>query len=122
MKKNNVLIADDNDFIRESITHFLDNKVAHLDAVIDGEAAIEKLKENQYQLILLDVNMPKKNGFDVLKEIKKMEIKTPVIVFSSMSDDKSKELALSLGAKEYFVKSDLDLAHLSGVVHVYLHK
>ena len=120
MKKNRILIAEDDYFLRKCLTSFLEEEVAKLDAAENGEEAIEKLKENEYQLILLDVNMPRKNGFDVLREIERLRIKTPALVFSAFSEDESKELALSLGAKEYFVKNDLDVAHLREIVHTYL--
>lgn len=120
MKKNKILIAEDDYFLRKCLASFLGEEAAHLDTAENGEVAIEKISNNEYQLILLDINMPKKNGFDVLREMEKMNIKTPALVFSAFSEEESKEMALSLGAKEYFVKNDLDVAHLRGIVHTYL--
>lgn len=120
MKQNRILIAEDDYFLRKCLTNFLKEEAARLDSAEDGAQAIRKIHKNEYQLILLDINMPKKNGFDVLREIDRMNLKTPTLVFSAFSEDASKELALSLGAKEYFVKNDLDVANLRQIVRTYL--
>jgi DNA-binding response OmpR family regulator len=83
-----------------------------LETAIDGEEATNKLTQAETlpTLILLDVMMPKKNGFDVLAEVKQNEkLKhIPVIMLTNLAGEADAERALSLGAVLYLVKSEYD--------------
>ena len=71
----------------------------------DGEAALEILKKEQFDLIFLDLVMPKLPGFEVLAELRRREIKTPVVVLSMLRQEEDVQRAKNLGASEYFVKT-----------------
>jgi len=66
--------------------------------------------------------MPEMDGFEVLNELKKQKNKVPIVVFSNLSQEEDKKEALSLGAKDYFVKSDITLDELADIVHKYTKK
>jgi DNA-binding response OmpR family regulator len=80
--------------------------------VYDGEATISALKKSKYDLIILDLVLPKKDGFSVLAELKKLKITTPVIVSSNLSQEEDIKRVRELGARDYFVKSDTTLAEI----------
>lgn len=82
----------------------------------DGEDGISVLKKNKFDIIILDIIMPKKNGFHVLKYIKDHSIKTHVVVFSNLGQEGDIAKAKSLGASDYFVKSGTPIVTL--VQHV----
>lgn len=74
----------------------------------DGEEGIKQVKEIEPDLVLLDIIMPKKDGFDVLETLKKENIKTPVIIVSNSGQSVEISKALALGAKDYLIKAEFD--------------
>lgn len=74
----------------------------------DGQEGLEIIKHNAPDLILLDIMMPKQDGFDVLKKIKKDKVlhNIPVIMLTNLADLEDKEEALKRGAKDYLVKTN----------------
>ena len=111
-----ILIADDDkDDVQMAKDSFKDHDlVVEVNAVDDGQYLIDLLREqdknllrrNLPQLILLDLNMPRKNGFEALKEIKEdVELrKIPVVIFSTSSSQKDIEKAYELGANCFVTK------------------
>lgn len=75
----------------------------------DGEVALKFLKDEQFDLILLDLVMPKIDGFSLLAEMQARKIKTPAIVLSNLSQEEDERRAKELGAIDYFVKSDIPI-------------
>lgn len=120
LTKAKILIAEDDPFLRKALGNFMEDEELEIDFAQDGREAIKLINNNQYRLILLDINMPFKTGFDVLKELKNKKKVPPVLVFSNFDQKESKEEALSLGAREYFVKHKVDIDELRMTVRVYL--
>lgn len=91
-------------------------KLAHggfaTSSVSNGEAALELLKKETFDVILLDLVMPKVDGFDVLQELKKRNLHTPVIVLSNLSQIEDEKKVRALGAREFFVKSNTPLTQI----------
>jgi DNA-binding response OmpR family regulator len=119
---NNVLIVEDEDFLIRTLE---DNLVAEnykVDIAKNGEEAIKKIEKNKPDLILLDILMPKRDGFYVLGEIKKhSEWKLiPVIVLSNLGEDAIIKQALEMGADDYFVKSQHPIQEIIEKVKDYL--
>lgn len=86
----------------------------------NGEEAILAMDESQPELLLLDLLMPKKDGYAVLHHVKEKSYPFPVIIMSNLSDELDREKCLSLGAKDFFVKSDMDEDELWPTIQKYL--
>ncbi|MBN1258332.1 response regulator [Candidatus Peregrinibacteria bacterium] len=117
---NKVLIAEDNLYLSKAMRSFLADEGLDIDVANDGNQASALINKNEYRLIFLDLNMPFKSGFDILAELKAKKDPPPVLVFSNFDQPESKELALSLGAREYFVKHKVDLDDLRNIIKIYL--
>ncbi len=79
---------------------------------IDGQDAIEKIEEHQPSLLLLDLLMPRKDGYDVLRHIREKNYAFPVLMLSNMSEPKAEAQCRSLGAKDFIIKSTLDYGEI----------
>ena len=107
MKK--ILIAEDEKAISDALKLKLSHVGYEVSQAQDGEQALSVLQNGNIDLIILDLMMPKIDGFAVLEEIKKKNIKTPVIVATNLSQEEDEKRVLALGAKDYIVKSDTTL-------------
>jgi len=119
---SHILIVEDENFLIRTLE---DNLVAEgytVDVAKDGEEAVEKIGKKKPDLILLDLLMPKKDGFYVLEETKKNpEWKLiPVIVLSNLGEDTVIKKALEMGADDYFVKSQHPIQEIIEKVKDYL--
>jgi len=115
-----ILIAEDDPFLRKAMGSFLADEGLEIDIAQDGQEAINLIGKNKYRLILLDLNMPFKTGFDVLKELETKKDTPPILVFSNFDQTEAKEKALAHGAREYFVKHKVDVDDLRMSVRAYL--
>lgn len=97
-----VLVVDDDSTIRDLICLYLEEEFIVVQAST-GTEAIEKAKSEQPSLILLDIMLPNKNGWEVCKEIRTFS-KVPIIMVSAKGEDIDKILGLELGADDYIVK------------------
>lgn len=104
-----ILIAEDDKPISKAMQLKLESSGYTVDVAQDGKIALEMLEETEYDLLLLDIVMPVLNGFKVLEELKNKESSIPVIVMSNLGQAEDIEKAKSLGAKNYFIKSNIDL-------------
>lgn len=98
-----VLVVDDEKAIADIIKYNLEKEGYMVDLAYDGEEAVEKIKISEPHLLVLDIMMPKKDGFQVLKEIRPF-FKFPVIVLTAKEEEVDKVLGLELGADDYMVK------------------
>ncbi len=107
-KAASILVVDDNQDIRDLISHFLSADGFHLFTATDGESALNILKCNQIDLVLLDVMMPGISGLDLLREIRANSDKKlrdiPVMMITAKTGTDDIDKALSLGANSYIVK------------------
>ncbi len=115
-----ILIVDDEKPLANALELKLTHEGLSAKAVFNGIEAIEALKSEKFDLILLDLVMPQEDGFKVLTDIKELKLKTKVIVSSNLSQDEDIARAKSLGAVDYFIKSDTSLADIVGKVKNYL--
>lgn len=110
MEMKKILIIED----EKPIARALELKLKHVgfdvEVAFNGEDGIKLLSEKKYDLILLDLVMPKVNGFIVLEEAKKIGIKTPIIVLSNLSQEEDEKRVRQLGAKAFFIKSNTPIA------------
>jgi len=98
-----ILVVDDETAISDIIKYNFENEGYLIDTANNGIKAIELNKEHHYDLILLDIMMPKLNGFETLREIRK-DSDIPVIMLTAREDEVDKVLGLELGADDYVVK------------------
>lgn len=116
----NVLVAEDDSFFRETIQLALEEQGIQVKTAKHGGEAIEMLDNEQPDLLLLDLLMPHTDGFAVLNHIHAKKYGFPVIILSNLSDDIDNEKCFSLGAKDYFIKSDMDEDELWPKIQKYL--
>ena len=83
---------------------FLKSERYSTDTAYDGEIGLEKAWKNKYDLILLDIMLPKKDGMMICKELQEKGIKTPIIMLTARASAEDKNLGIRLGAKDYLVK------------------
>lgn len=98
-----VLICDDETAIADIIKFNLMREGYEADTCSNGEECLEILKENEYDLLILDVMMPKLDGFETLRELRKFSY-IPVIMLTAKDDEVDRVLGLELGADDYVVK------------------
>ena len=102
-RKDRILIADDEAEIRSLIRLYLENEGYEVLEASDGPEALEKAEREKPDLILLDIMMPRMDGFHVLRKIREHS-NIPVIIISAKDQDPEKILGLNLGADDYMVK------------------
>ena len=99
----NILVVDDDKEIVNAIEIYLSQEGYNIIKAYDGEEALEKLKENEIHLIILDIMMPNKDGIETLQEIRKDKT-IPIIMLSAKSEDYDKISGLNTGADDYVTK------------------
>lgn len=118
LKGKKVLIIEDDTLLQDLLANKLANLRSHgleVCPVLDGTKALEVTKKEKPDIIILDLLLPGVSGFEFLEAIRKdQEIKdTKIIVLSNINQDSDKEKAMKLGVKEYLVKADTSLDHVS---------
>jgi len=103
-----ILIVEDEEILAKVLKEKLEKAKFDVKISVDGEEALADIKSWKPSAILLDLMLPKKDGFEVLKEIKGDDSlkNIPVIITSNLGDDESIKKGLKLGAVDYFVKSE----------------
>lgn len=122
MPKKTILLAEDDPLIAMAYKDGLSSggfKVIHCQS---GEETLLSLKKKEIDLLLLDLRMPEKDGFQVLEEMNQNKLihNIPVLVTSNLDQKTDMDRCKKLGAKDYFVKSNLSLASLLKEIEKYL--
>lgn len=99
-----LLIVDDDKDIRELLVYDIKSSGYMVDSAIDGEEGLKKAVQNNYDLILLDVMMPKMNGYDVCKNIRLVKPKVPILMLTAKGAIDDKTEGFNVGADDYLVK------------------
>ena len=100
----NILIIEDEYSLADAIAEALKNEKFNVNIKTDGEEGEDEALTENYDLILLDVMLPKKNGFDILKTLSQEKIKTPIIMLTAKSEIDDKLNGLEHGADDYITK------------------
>lgn len=98
-----ILVVDDEKLIVKGIRFSLEQDDMVVDCAYDGEEALEKVRENKYDIILLDIMLPKLTGLEVCQQIREFS-NVPVIMLTAKGDDMDKILGLEYGADDYITK------------------
>ncbi len=103
-KKKRILIVDDDTEIRDLLEFDISSSGYYTDTASDGMDGLNKALNNKYDLIILDVMMPKMNGFDVCKNIRQAKISTPILMLTAKGTIADKTSGFNNGADDYLVK------------------
>ena len=98
-----VLVVDDEKLIVKGIRFSLEQDGLEVDCAYDGEEALKLAKENAYDMILLDIMLPKHDGFEVCQQIREFS-DVPIVMLTARNDDMDKILGLEYGADDYITK------------------
>ena len=99
-----LLFAEDERSLSRAITHILEKNCYSVDAVYDGQAALEYLENGDYDGIILDIMMPKVDGISVLRTIRAKGNPVPVLMLTAKAEIDDKVLGLDTGANDYLTK------------------
>lgn len=99
-----ILIVDDDDEIRELLEFDVAQSGYFVDTARDGKEGLQKVLNNSYDLVILDVMMPKMNGFDVCKNIRQAKLAIPVLMLTAKGTIDDKTVGFDCGADDYLVK------------------
>lgn len=99
-----ILLIEDDGMIGESLTHALKQSGYVVDWAWDGEMGEEALSTTSYDLVLLDIGLPKRSGLDILKTLRQDKNKVPVLILTARDQVSDKVTGLDLGADDYLVK------------------
>ena len=99
-----ILFAEDTRDLNRAVTTVLQHESYEVDSVFDGEEALIRVGQNAYDCIVLDIMMPKKDGLEVLAEIRKRHITVPVIMLTAKAEIEDRVAGLDAGADDYLPK------------------
>ena len=99
-----ILVVEDEKKINDVIVKTLKKEKYGVDSCFDGEEALDYIFSVEYDIILLDIMLPKKNGFEVMESMRKKGIKTPVLFLTARDQIEDRVKGLDLGADDYLVK------------------
>lgn len=110
MKKKNILVVDDSALMRRVMCDIInsDERFEAVDVAKDGVEALSLLTDKKYDAVLLDINMPRLTGIELLEKLQKLRIRANIIMNSTLTKDGAKETirALELGAIDFITKPD----------------
>lgn len=107
-----IMIVEDEKPMLKVLTMKLQNEGFKIGNASDSDELFQKVKTENFDLIILDLMLPKMSGFEILEKLRSENIQTPVIIASNLSQEEDKKRAADLGAVDYIVKSDISLMEI----------
>jgi len=107
-----ILVAEDEKPLAKVLSLKLTKAGFEVEVVHDGKEALDKITNGKFDLIILDLVMPGVSGFGVLEKMKESGNSTPVVVLSNLSQEGDEAKAKSLGAKDFFIKSNTPVSEI----------
>ncbi len=120
-----ILIVEDDQFLREFYQELLMAEGYFIDVASDGEMALQKILSNEYDLILLDIMLPKKDGVAILRDLKVHQPKSAdakIVVLTNLGQDSVIKECFDLGVEGYLIKSALNPDEVLREIKSYLQK
>ena len=102
--KQRILVVEDDPSILTAVTDLLDGEGFAVESARDGAEALTRYRASKPDLVLLDIMIPEKSGFDVCREIRRGDARTPIIMLTAKGEEVDKVVGLELGADDYIVK------------------
>jgi len=115
-KKQKILIVEDEKSLSNALKKALITQGYMVEVASDGQLAVQKIQNSTYDLILLDMYLPKVEGLEFLKQKNKLENTTPTIVLSNINEGEEMAMARELGAERYLIKADTSIDELLKIV------
>lgn len=119
MRKNRILLIEDEEGLILTLSDRFEKEQFEVETANNGTDGLDLAKQNAHDVIVLDVMLPGKNGFDVCQELRKCGVQTPVILLTAKSQVIDKVLGLKLGANDYLTKP-FEMAELLARIEVQL--
>lgn len=120
-----ILIIEDDQFLREFYQDLLTEEGYSVEVAADGEIAVNKLLEGGFDLVLLDIMLPKKDGLSVLKDLKLQtpkKINKAVVVLTNLGQESLIKQCFDLGASGYLIKSALNPDQILSEIKSYIER
>jgi len=111
-KRKKILIVEDEQALRHAMVLKLSQTNFEIDSAADGREGMDKIIANHYDFILLDLILPKMDGFEILQQMQQKGIKSNVVVLSNLSQEEDVIKVKKYGARDYFIKSNIQLSDL----------
>src|SRR5690348_3277405 len=99
-----ILIVEDEADIAQPLAEDLGLEGHHVEIATDGEGALQRGRDAKWDLILLDVMLPRKDGFEVCRQLRCAGVRTPIILLTARTQEAEKVMGLDLGADDYVTK------------------
>lgn len=120
-----ILVVEDDQFLRELYDELLREEGYEVDLAPDGEIALAKIIKGGYELILLDIMLPKIDGLEILRRVKKQGTENPngsTVLLTNLGQDSIIKEGFNLGASGYLIKSAMNPDQVLSEVKVFLNK
>lgn len=115
-----ILIAEDDKFLTKMYKFHLAQEDWEMEIVGNGEEAIKSMDVKQPDVMLLDLLMPKVDGYGVMDHIKAKKYGFPVLIMSNLSQQIDQQKCKELGAEDYFIKSEMEMEKMVEIIKKYL--
>ena len=123
IKAKSILIIEDDQFLREFYEELLTGEGFQISSAADGDVGLQKLQQGGWNLVLLDIMLPKKDGLQILRDLKAAPAKFangPIVVLTNLGNDTIINQAFELGANGYLIKSAMNPDEVLTEIHSYL--
>ncbi len=120
-----ILIVEDDQFLREFYQELLQSEGYIIDIASDGDIALSKIQNNEYDLILLDIMLPKKDGLQILRDLKVVPAKSTnaiIVVLTNLGQDIIIKQCFNLGAEGFLIKSAMNPEEVLTEIKSFLQK
>ncbi len=113
LKERRVLMIEDDPYLREYYKRVLEREGMVMDIADDGEQGLEMIKQGEYEIILMDIMLPRKTGIEILECLKKDKIKhCPIMILTDLDQPTVEDKARELGAHSYMAKHEMNAQDL----------
>lgn len=117
----NILVIEDDKLLAESIQSMLERKGFQVEVVYDGESGLQYAELGIYDLLILDVMMPKMDGYEVAQQVRMRRCNTPILMLTAKSDLQDRITGLNAGA-DYYLTKPFDSGELLACIHALLRR